>query len=160
MSTKTNTEQSLVKGVLKHGPEVLENCLADAETIEIYQSRLAEEFIRGYPSPKIEIDTSDWFMPEEYKNMDIEGFLVDQCPKENYDRLIRELEIYRERNLIPLLRMMKYIVDTLRSNRVLWGVGRGSSVASYVLFLLGVHRIDSVKYSLPIEEFFKGEQNG
>jgi DNA polymerase III alpha subunit len=160
MSTKPNTEQSLVKGVLKHGPEVLENCLADAETIEIYQSRLAEEFIRGYPSPKIEIDTSDWFMPEEYKNMDIEGFLVDQCPKENYDRLIRELEIYRERNLIPLLRMMKYIVDTLRSNRVLWGVGRGSSVASYVLFLLGVHRIDSVKYSLPIEEFFKGEQNG
>jgi len=160
MSTKPNTEQSLVKGVLKHGPEVLENCLADAETIEIYQSRLSEEFIRGYPSPKTDIDTSDWFMPEEYKNMDIEGFLVDQCPKENYDRLIRELEIYRERNLIPLLRMMKYIVDTLRSNRVLWGVGRGSSVASYVLFLLGVHRIDSVKYSLPIEEFFKGEQNG
>jgi DNA polymerase III alpha subunit len=160
MSTKPNTEQSLVKGVLKHGPEVLENCLADAETIEIYQSRLAEEFIRGYPSPKTEIDTGDWFMPDEYKNMDIEGFLVDQCPKENYDRLIRELEIYRERNLIPLLRMMKYIVDTLRSNRVLWGVGRGSSVASYVLFLLGVHRIDSVKYSLPIEEFFKGEQNG
>jgi DNA polymerase III alpha subunit len=160
MSTKPNTEQSLVKGVLKHGPEVLENCLADAETIEIYQSRLSEEFIRGYPSPKTDIDTSDWFMPEEYKNMDIEGFLVDQCPKENYDRLIRELEIYRERNLIPLLRMMKYIVDTLRSNRVLWGVGRGSSVASYVLFLLGVHRIDSVKYSLPLEEFFKGEQNG
>jgi DNA polymerase III alpha subunit len=55
---------------------------------------------------------------------------------------------------------MKYIVDTLRANNVVWGVGRGSSVASYVLHLIGVHKIDSVKYDIPIEEFFKGEQNG
>ena len=53
---------------------------------------------------------------------------------------------------------MKYIVDTLRENKVLWGVGRGSSVSSYVLFLIGIHKIDSVKYNLPIEEFFKGEK--
>jgi DNA polymerase III alpha subunit len=39
-------------------------------------------------------------------------------------------------------------------------VGRGSSVASYVLFLIGVHKIDPIKYELPIEEFFKGEDNG
>ena len=55
---------------------------------------------------------------------------------------------------------MKYIIDTLRENNVVWGVGRGSSVASYVLFLLGVHKIDSVKYNLPLEEFFKGGENG
>jgi DNA polymerase III alpha subunit len=52
---------------------------------------------------------------------------------------------------------MKYVVDTLRNNQVVWGVGRGSSVASYVLFIIGVHKIDSVKYKLPINEFFKGE---
>ena len=50
-----------------------------------------------------------------------------------------------------------YFVDTLRANNVVWGVGRGSSVASYVLFIIGVHKIDSVKYKLPINEFFKGE---
>jgi DNA polymerase III alpha subunit len=55
---------------------------------------------------------------------------------------------------------MKYIVDTLRANNIVWGVGRGSSVASYVLHLIGVHKIDSIKYSIPIEEFFKGEING
>jgi DNA polymerase III alpha subunit len=59
--------------------------------------------------------------------------------------------------LIPVLRAMKYVVDTLRSNNIVWGVGRGSSVASYVLFIIGVHKIDSVKYKLPINEFFKGE---
>jgi len=52
---------------------------------------------------------------------------------------------------------MKYVVDTLRSNSIVWGVGRGSSVASYVLFIIGVHKIDSVKYKLAINEFFKGE---
>ena len=59
--------------------------------------------------------------------------------------------------MIPVLKTMKYVVDTLRANNVVWGVGRGSSVASYVLFIIGVHKIDSVKYKLPINEFFKGE---
>jgi DNA polymerase III alpha subunit len=87
--------------------------------------------------------------------MDIEQFLVDKCPEENYNRLIEELQLYRNHNMLPVLRQMKYLVDTLRSNDVVWGVGRGSSVASYVLYLIGVHKIDSVKYNLPIEEFFK-----
>lgn len=97
----------------------------------------------------------DWFVPEEYKNMDIEGYLVHVCPKENYQRLIDELQEYRARDLLPLLRVLKYLVDTLRKNNVLWGVGRGSSVASYVLYLLDVHRIDSVKYNLDWREFLR-----
>lgn len=98
---------------------------------------------------------SDWFIPEEYKNMDIEGFLVDVCPKEHYQRLIDELGEFRERNMLPLLRALKYIVDTMRQNNIVWGVGRGSSVASYVLFLLGVHKIDSIKYNLDWQEFLR-----
>lgn len=97
----------------------------------------------------------DWFMPDEYKTMDIEGFLVNECPKENYQRLIEELQEFRSRNMIPLLRVLKYVVDTLRAKQVLWGVGRGSSVASYVLYLIGVHKIDSIKYSLDWREFLR-----
>jgi DNA polymerase III alpha subunit len=89
--------------------------------------------------------------------MDIEMFLVERCPEENYDRLFIELNLYKKQGMIPVLKTMKYIVDTLEINGIVWGVGRGSSVASYVLFLMGVHNIDSVKYNLPIEEFFKGE---
>jgi DNA polymerase III alpha subunit len=62
--------------------------------------------------------------------------------------------------MIPMLKTMKYIVDTLRANNIVWGVGRGSSVASYVLHIIGVHKIDPIKYNIPIEEFFKGETNG
>lgn len=98
---------------------------------------------------------SDWFVPDEYKNMDIEGFLVDVCPKENYQRLIDELREFRARNMLPLLRTLKYVVDTLRQHNIVWGVGRGSSVASYVLYLIGIHKIDSIKYGLDWQEFLR-----
>jgi DNA polymerase III alpha subunit len=70
-------------------------------------------------------------------------------------RVGQELLLYQERDLFDLLRYLKYLVDTLRKNNVVWGVGRGSSVASYVLFLIGVHRIDSLYYDLNIDEFLK-----
>lgn len=149
------TEEQLVEGVLRHGPDIISNVLADSVSIQRYLSRIDEEKL-GYPVPLKSINPDNWFIPQDYKDIDIEEFLVSQCPEENYDRLILELELYRKHNFIPVLRVMKYIVDTLRKNNILWGVGRGSSVASYVLFLLGVHKIDSVKYKLPIEEFFKG----
>jgi len=65
------------------------------------------------------------------------------------------LILFQERGLFPLLRYLKYLVDTMRANNVVWGVGRGSSIASFVLFLLGVHRINSLYYDLSIDEFLK-----
>lgn len=98
---------------------------------------------------------SQWFMPDEYKNMDIEAYLVHVCPKQNYQRLIEELQEFRSRNMLNLLRWLKYFVDTCRKNNVIWGVGRGSSVSSYVLYLLGIHKIDSIKYKLDYREFLR-----
>lgn len=155
----TNNTKELEEAVLIHGPDILSDCISIDQNLQKYLDRIDQEKLH-YPIPLKKIAKDHWYMPADYANMDIEGFLVDQCPKENYDRLVQELELYRENKMIPVLRMMKYIVDTLRKNNVIWGVGRGSSVASYVLFLLGVHKIDSVKYNLPIEEFFKEKQNG
>jgi len=63
--------------------------------------------------------------------------------------------LYIDRELIDLLRYLKYFVDTMRANNIVWGLGRGSSVASYVLYLIGVHRINSMYYDLDIGEFLK-----
>ena len=57
--------------------------------------------------------------------------------------------------MIDLLRWCKYFVDTCTNNDILWGVGRGSSVASYILYLIGVHRINSIKYNLDWKEFLR-----
>lgn len=99
---------------------------------------------------------SSWHMPKEYLSLDIAQWLLDQCQtQEELQRVGEELILYQERNLFDLLRQLKYIVDTWRTNNIVWGVGRGSSVASYVLYLIGVHRINSMYYDLDIEEFLR-----
>ena len=154
-----NTLENLIKGVMQHGPEILENCVANPNDIVQYLQRVDQERL-NYPLTKLTVDKTNWFIPDEYKLLDIEKYLVEQCPEQNYTRLAEELALFEQNNMIPVLKTMKYVVDTLRKNNIVWGVGRGSSVSSYVLFLIGIHKIDSVKYDLPIDEFFKGEQNG
>jgi DNA polymerase III alpha subunit len=154
-----NTLENLIKGVMQHGPDILENCVANPNDIVQYLQRVDQERL-DYPLTKLQVDKNNWFIPNEYKQLDIEEFLVTQCPEQNYPRLIEELALFKQNNMIPVLKTMKYVVDTLRANNIVWGVGRGSSVSSYVLYLIGIHKIDSVKYALPIDEFFKGEQNG
>jgi DNA polymerase III alpha subunit len=98
---------------------------------------------------------NEWFIPDDYKNLNIEQYLIDICPEHNLQRLQEELDEFRTRNMFMVLKTLKYIVDTLRQQNIFWGVGRGSSVASYALYLLGVHKIDSVKYNLHWQEFLR-----
>ena len=99
---------------------------------------------------------NNWFIPDEYKNFDIAQYILNQCQtEEELQRAGKELLLYQERDMFILLQYLKYLVDTMRANNIVWGVGRGSSVASFVLYLLGVHKINSLYYELPIEEFLK-----
>lgn len=98
----------------------------------------------------------NWYMPEEYKQLDIAEHMIAMCDTpEKLQRVGHELLLYQERGLFDLLRYLKYLVDVMKNNCVIWGVGRGSSVASYVLYLLGVHRIDSMYYDLDAGEFLR-----
>lgn len=97
-----------------------------------------------------------WYMPSEYQELDIAEYVLSLCKTEpELQRVGQELLLFQERDLFNLLRYLKYFVDTMRANQVVWGLGRGSSVSSYVLYLLGVHKINSLFYDLPIEEFLK-----
>lgn len=103
-----------------------------------------------------EICQSVWFIPKEYEDFDIAKFVLDQCKTdEELQRAGHELLLFQERDMFALLKYLKYLVDTMRKHNIVWGVGRGSSVSSYVLFLLGVHRINSLYYELSIDEFLK-----
>src|SRR5210317_1466253 len=99
---------------------------------------------------------SEWFMPEKYKNMDIAEYLQSKCTtQEELTRYFEEYAEFNKRGMLPLLRYMIYLVDYMRENNIVWGVGRGSSVASYVLYLIGVHRINSIQYDLDWREFLR-----
>jgi DNA polymerase III alpha subunit len=98
---------------------------------------------------------AQWFMPEDYCPNLVE-MLYSMCANpEQTERVNTELELFIQHGMFDLLYYLKYLVDTMRENNIVWGVGRGSSVASYVLYLIGVHKVDSIKYELDIHEFLK-----
>jgi DNA polymerase III alpha subunit len=150
------TQEQLIEGVLRHGPDILGKCLANPDDVKQYLERLDIEHLH-YPRPKESVNSCVWNIPREYQELDIEEWVRAHSPPwdPEHSRIEQELALFQKHGMIPVLKAMKYIVDTLRANNVVWGVGRGSSVASYVLHIIGVHKIDSVKYNIPIEEFFK-----
>ena len=98
----------------------------------------------------------NWNMPEDYRDLDIVRFINNRpLTYEQRERVHTEIQLFQERGMIPVLRFLAYLVDTCNENNIVLGVGRGSSVSSYVLYLLGVHKIDSIKYNLDIKEFLK-----
>lgn len=103
-----------------------------------------------------EANQCTWFMPDEYKSFPIHQWLSDQCKtEEELARVDAELILFVQHGMFDLLFYLKYLIDTMREHNIVWGVGRGSSVASYILYLLGIHKIDSIKYKLDITEFLK-----
>ena len=102
--------------------------------------------------------SKDFNIPQHYKDLDVEKYVYDKLVQRDPDEIGRvemELKLYKERGLYPMLQLLIYIIDVMRKNNLVWGVGRGSSVASYVLYILGIHKVDSHKYMLDIKEFLK-----
>ena len=146
------------------GKHVSDVIMDDVEPINIYNNWCNmynnKDVITAQPEYKkddyIEKCMSNWAMPEEYKELDVVRFINNrELTYQERDRVHLEIEMYRERGLIPVLRFLVYLVDLCKQNNIVLGVGRGSSVASYVLYLLGVHKVNSIKYDLDIKEFLK-----
>lgn len=108
----------------------------------------------------------NWNIPQEYKELDVRSRVYqilsaqdrNQSEKSTYvhhARVDEELKLYKQLGLMDVLRVLIYVINTLQAHNIVWGVGRGSSVASYVLYLIGVHDIDSVKYNLNITDFLR-----
>ena len=99
---------------------------------------------------------SAWLTPSPWSELDVKKYCVERCiTSEQRDRVIYEMELFIERKMIPVLRHLIWMVHYLRSRKIVWGVGRGSAVSSYVLFLIGINRIDPIKYNLDIREFLR-----
>jgi DNA polymerase III alpha subunit len=123
------------------------------------------ETIKEYVEPNISLEEFDqlnqqqWLIPTDYCPNLVE-YLFDCCKtSEQKDRVALELELFIQHDMLEVLHALKYLVDFMRSENIVWGLGRGSSVASYCLYLIGIHKVDSLKYQLDINEFLKGEKN-
>jgi DNA polymerase III alpha subunit len=158
------SEQDLFDALYqKHQFDVNDTMLVErTESIKQLETQLGFKFLEPYETHYEIADydsacQSNWLMPEEYKMLDIEAWIWEKTPPwdPQHTRVQAELEAYKARNMLDLLRWLKYFVDTCSKENIVWGLGRGSSVASYILFLIGVHNIDSIKYNLDWQEFLR-----
>jgi DNA polymerase III alpha subunit len=164
------TTDDLIQGLYSGKiTNLIDITLNDKEEITRFQNAVKRNYnkfqsISQYQIPEISVEQFDtnlqdeWFMSEGYRStsFDIVDYVFSLCKTDDENKRVEEeLTLFAQYNLIELLCYLKYLVDTMRSNNIVWGVGRGSSVASYVLYLLGVHKVDSIKYGLDIREFLK-----
>ena len=136
----------------------------EIELFEKYQSELLPGTIVFLDEPE-EILTfeefhekcaEEWIFPEAYQQIDVRTWLLDKCTtQEQIDRVNVEYQMYEDRGLIMLLRMFIYLIDYLRENKFVWGVGRGSAVSSFCLYLIGVHKVNSLFYQLDIHDYLR-----
>jgi DNA polymerase III alpha subunit len=134
---------------------------APAELLDVYNkgcADLGQELvfkIADVPA-SLEEAVKQWTMPVEYTELDLDVYFANKIStNEQAVRVVEELALFEEHGLEPMLRFMIYLVKLMQDNNILWGVGRGSSVSSYLLFLVGLHQVDSIKYNLDIKEFIR-----
>lgn len=103
--------------------------------------------------------TETFFMPPEYYEMtydDIRNHCLKKCTSsEETDRMDEELEIFNSLDKMDMIKYFIYLVEHLRQKNIVWGVGRGSSVSVFIFYLIGIHKVNSVKHKLEYTDFFK-----
>ena len=110
----------------------------------------------------------EWNIPHEFSELNVRDHIIncfeDECNSQVFTddelhersrRIIQELDLYESLGLFGVIRTLIFVINTLRERDIVWGVGRGSSVASYILYLIGVHDVDSVLYELDITDFLR-----
>ena len=123
------------------------------EDIELFNS-MSDIPVLVYDENDTLVLDFDYQIPQDYKDIDLIEFFSQFITEENVERIAQEIEYVYTLNIIDEIRTIIYVVDVLDMKKVVWGVGRGSSCASYLLFLIGLHCVDCIKYDIPCEEFF------
>ena len=159
------TDAELAELMYAH-PDINLDAISVADP-EKYNAALSELFLEWPVLKRAELLTDDpakfhnwnqqaWLMPPEYQDMDIARYVLEQCAdQDELQRAGAELMEYQSRDLMGMLCYLKYLADTAKTNNIVLGVGRGSSVASFVLYLIGIHRIHSLRHNLDFAEFMR-----
>lgn len=137
----------------------------DNEEVKKYNN-IAEKKLQSKNS--LAAINTEWNIPDKYKEMNVEQYvyelLLKECESKSLSdeevnqriaRTKEEVKLFQERKVFDLVKTLIYVVDVLKGNKVIWGTGRGSSCSSYILYLIQLHNVDSVKYELNINEFLR-----
>lgn len=109
-----------------------------------------------YNPVNIEERRNEWFYPDEYNRLNLTEFFVKLCKTDDEKvRAEEEIKMFLTKGFEKFLRFCIYLAVVLKTNDIVHGVGRGSSCACFLLYLLGVNKVNPLDYGLQIEEFLK-----
>jgi DNA polymerase III alpha subunit len=131
--------------------------LTQLENIAEIQFNISQDIDQNVTIEEFDkITQQQWFMPSEYYDIDVKEYCINKCTTDiEINRVIDEYVEFEKLNMIYMLKWCIYFVDVCNDNNIIWGVGRGSSVSSYILYLIGIHKINSIKYNLDWKEFLR-----
>lgn len=145
-------------------PHQLRVTSIDSE-VELFNANVDGEELRLNDPTEVKLDFA-WNLPERYLNLDLDEWVATcfetRCPRyytvhqhdQAIQRLADELAEIKQRDMTRLIQTIAYVLDVFKEKGVVWGVGRGSSCACYVLFVMGLHSVDCIRYGIPMSEFF------
>ena len=161
-------DRDIIDLIYKGNANKIGNIFAESSAEVKLFNKIMEDLRRGIQIkeyqemnvPQEEFDgilQNEWFMPEKYKKLNIEEYLstIVSVKSPEWKVVSEELSEFKKRKMYPLLQFLVYLVDFMRDNKIVWGVGRGSSVASYVLYAIGIHKINPIQYGLDWREFLR-----
>lgn len=139
-------------------------------TIEQFENQFEnlEIPILGVRLPQFEIETKykkELGLNSDVKNIDFlkalcsDGFRNFKMDKNTdkfrayYERVSMELSIFEELGFTDYILLVWDILKFCKVNNIPTGLGRGSAAGSLVLYLIGVTKIDPIKYGLYFERF-------
>jgi len=137
--------------------DLMENVLVlDSEDAQKYQMIIDERIVFVDTDDEFDFEQEDLTEDDHHEIMS----RIFNSPRyeENVQtdlRIQKELEFFYKSNTMVLLKKLIELIDKFKTDGVVWGVGRGSSCSSYVLYLLEVHDIDPLKYNIPFTEMSK-----
>ena len=121
--------------------------------------------IHGVRLPEFEIDlaskrhlgiSEDSSNYEFLKALVLNGFKtlnINKSDKKYIDRAKYELDTLKELGFIDYILLVWDVIHFCKTSDIPIGLGRGSAAGSLILYLVGVTRIDPVKYDLYFERF-------
>lgn len=148
----------------------VDNYVIDADDFSVKYINEVDDTVnlRAKTSITIGDESFQWNIPIEYFELNVKEVIYKRLKVEfdqncfskhdedlRIDRVKSELILWEDRGLIDVLRLLMYVVDTFVETNTIWGTGRGSSCCSYILYLIGVHDVDSIQYDLDIKDFFR-----
>ncbi len=121
---------------------------------EKYVLPASENFIPKYEPP-------DGMEPFEYMKKLTYEHLDEKYPnasKEVLDRISYELSVIKEQGFVEYFLVVWDYINWAKNNGIAVGPGRGSGAGSIVAYLMGITKVDPLKYALFFERFINKER--